>query len=162
MTRLTCPDPSNINPLSPNGFMFQIEKLPELTYFCQQAQIPSISLPDANQATPMVVVGHKGEQLQYDNLTIEFLIDSELTNYKALYNWMTDGFPDLPNSMSEYKLHSDGFLHVLNSSNNVIQTVQFVDLLPISIGSLQFTSTSTDVNYLTGTATFQYTYYKFT
>lgn len=159
--KLTCPDPSNINPLSPNGFMFQIEKLPELTYFCQQAQIPSIDLPDANQATSMVVVGHKGDQLQYSNLTVEFLVDSEMKNFKSLVSWMTDDFPDSPDKLNEYRMHSDGFLHVLGSSNQVVQTVQFVDLLPISIGSLQFTSTSTDVNYLVGTVTFQYTYYKF-
>lgn len=155
---LSCPFPENINPLSPNGFMFQIERLPEMKYFCQQAAIPGISLPTANMATPMVSIGFKGEQLEYDVLTVQFLIDSEMKNYRAINKWMTDNFPTDGNVDAK---PSDGYLHVLGSSNQVIQTIQFANMLPISLEALTFNSTNQDVQYLVGSATFRYTYYHF-
>jgi len=41
---LSCPIPSNINPLSPNGFLFNILKLPNLSFFCQSVNLPGITL----------------------------------------------------------------------------------------------------------------------
>lgn len=155
---LSCPMPENINPLSPNGFMFQIQKLPSLTYFCQRVNLPAISLPSAEQATPFVNIPHKGEILEYSDLTVEFLIDSRMENYKAINQWMTDGFPD--NEPPE-DIFSDGHLHVLDIHNQVIQTIQFVNIVPISLEGMMFESTSSDVQYLVGSATFKYTYYKF-
>ena len=159
MAIITCPSPDNINPLSPNGFMFQIQKLPELMFFCQEASIPSLSLPAAEQSSPFVSIPHKGEQLAYSDLTVTFLVDSKLANYKAVNKWMTDGFPGDDHTAEIFQ--SDGFLHILGPTNDVIQTVQFVDLTPIALESLTFASTSSDVTYLTGSATFRYLYYKF-
>ena len=49
----TCTLPENIIPLSPNGFMFSILKLPELSYFSQEVSVPSLSLPIVEVATPV-------------------------------------------------------------------------------------------------------------
>lgn len=155
---LSCPMPENVNPLSPNGFMFQIQKLPTLTYFCQRVSLPPVSLPTANQATPFVSIGFKGEVLDYADLTVEFLVDSKMENYKAINQWMTDGFP---NNEPPEDFFSDGFLHVLDTQNNVIQSIQFANMTPISLEGLTFDTTSADVQYLVGSATFRYTYYKF-
>ena len=43
-TTITCPIPENITPLSPNGFMFNITRLPDLAFFCQSVNIPGINL----------------------------------------------------------------------------------------------------------------------
>lgn len=150
--------PENVNPLSPNGFWFSVQKLPEVTYFCQQIELPSVSLPTANQATPFVEIGHKGEQLDYADLTIQFIVDSKMANYKAINRWMTDGFPD--NAPPE-DFHSDGQLIVLDANNNAVQTIQFANLIPISLDGLTFSATNNDVQYLIGSATFRYTYYTF-
>ena len=157
MAIITCPSPDNINPLSPNGFMFHVEKLPSIKYFCQQASIPTMSLPAAEQNTPMVLVPQKGEQLSYSDLTVTFLVDSNLENYKAISHWMTDGFPN----KEDATLNSDGFLHVLGPNNGVVATIQFAELIPVSLEALTFSSTNTDVQYLTGSVTFRYLYYKF-
>lgn len=155
---LSCPFPDNINPLSPNGFMFHIERLPDMKYFCQQASIPTITLPTANLSTPMVSIGFKGEQLEYQELTVQFLVDSKMANYRAINKWMTDSFPIEGNVDA---VPSDGYLHVLDSSNSVVQSILFTNMLPISLEALTFNSTNQDVQYLVGSATFRYTYYKF-
>jgi hypothetical protein len=106
---------------------------------------------------------------------VQFLVDENMENYKSIYNWIIAlGFP---NSYDQYtsfidsddraligelaKNYSDGTLSILGSNNSVSQTVQFIDMFPTSIESLTFQSTNQDVQYLIGSATFRYGYYKF-
>ena len=170
---LACPIPENISPLSPNGFMFSISRLPGLNYFSQEVSIPSISLEDITQATPFSMISIPSDRLEFTPLTVQFLVDSEMTNYMAIYSWMNGlGFPI---SYEQYKSfnqpsagsvatkdgnqYSDATLQILGNTNKAIRTVKFVDVFPVSLESLVFTSTSQDVQYLVGSATFRYTYY---
>jgi hypothetical protein len=171
---ISCPIPDNITPLSPNGFMFNISKLPSVSYFCQQVNLPGVTLGSPEQLTPLSVLPIPGEMLSYDTLQVQFLIDSEMANYKAIYNWLKGlGFPQDNAQYSDWqrqdnlqfselaKNYSDGSLSILTGTNNVSQQIQFVDLFPISIGSIVFQSTNSDVQYLVGDASFKYSYYKF-
>jgi hypothetical protein len=175
MTTITCPIPSNINPLSPNGFMFTIQKLPELNFFAQTVNLPGITLGSPEFGNPFQTQPIPGESLTYDQLTVQFLIDETMTNYQAIYNWIVAlGFPndyeqyttfindDARGITSELATnYSDATLQILSSNNQIVKTVQFIDLFPIAIDSLQFAGTNTDVQYLIGNATFRYGYYKF-
>jgi hypothetical protein len=173
-TTITCPIPSNINPLSPNGFMFSIQKLPELNFFAQSVNLPGITLGSPEYGNPFQVQPIPGESLTYDQLTVQFLIDETMTNYQAIYNWIVAlGFP---NDYEQYTTfvsednrgitselatnYSDATLQILSGNNQVVKTVQFVDLFPIALDSLQFSGANTDVQYLIGNATFRYGYYK--
>jgi hypothetical protein len=175
MPNLTCPIPSNINPLQSNGFMFGIVKLPEVSYFCQEANVPGISLPSADFETPLSTAPIPGDKLSFGELSITFLIDEDMANYVAIYNWMVAlGFPKsheqykaFVNSQSALaselsKGYSEGILQILNSSNNVVRTISFVDLFPTELQSLQLQSTTTETFYLAGNATFRYNYFEFT
>jgi hypothetical protein len=166
--------PNNINPLSPNGFILSITRLPKIKFWCQVVNIPGISLGSPEQQTPLSTFPIPGDMLSYDNLTIQFLIDEYMCNYKSIVDWMRGlGFPednqeyidmlaDSQNPGSELsKNFSDATLQIMDSSNNPCKTIYFKDLFPISIDGLQFESTSTDVNYLVGTATFRYTTWEF-
>lgn len=175
MTTLSCPIPSNINPLSPNGFLFSIQKLPKINFFCQQVNLPGITLGAPEFGNPFNVSPIPGETLTYDQLTVQFLVDDQMENYISIYNWIIAlGFPntyeqyttffneDQRSNISELaKNYSDGTLQILGASNTAIRTVQFTDMFPIAIDSLVFQSTNQDVNYLVGNATFRYGYYKF-
>lgn len=172
---ISCPIPSNINPLSPNGFLFNIQKLPELSFFCQQVNLPGITLGSPEFGNPFQTQPIPGETLTYDQLTVQFLVDETMTNYQAIYNWIVAlGFP---NNYEQYttfvsnedrgaiselaRNYSDATLQILGANNQAVKTVQFIDLFPITLDSLLFQGTNTDVNYLVGSATFRYGYYKF-
>ena len=89
----------------------------------------------------------------------------------AIHNWITGlGYPEstdqfkslTTNSEGETDLleqFSDGSLHILNSNYRTVATVKFRDLFPISLSSLDFEATDTDVNYFTAEVTFKYTIY---
>jgi len=172
---LSCPLPQNINPLSPNGFNFTVLKLPSITFFCQQANLPGLTFGEPAFANPFASVPLPGDHITYDTLNVNFLIDETMTNYKAIWNWIIAlGFPqsydqyvsfvnsDQSGVLNELaKNYSDATLEILGSSNKAVATVQFVDVFPVSLDSIMFQSTNQDVPYLVGTATFRYSYYKF-
>jgi hypothetical protein len=173
ITTLTCPIPANINPLSPNGFQFSISKLPDLTYFAQQVNIPGISLPAIDTTNPLSVFPVPGEIVTYDPINVQFMVDESMANYQGIFNWLIGlGFPEKNSQYTTFvgettptgelqKNYSDGTLQVLGANNKAIKTIQFIDLVPISLESLIFQSTNQDVQYLIGSATFRYNFYKF-
>jgi hypothetical protein len=172
---LSCPVPDNISPLSPNGFMFNIQKLPNVSFFCQQVNLPGITLGTPEFGNPFGIAPIPGDTLTYDTLQVQFLVDEKMDNYRAIYNWVVAlGFPETyeqyVNFLNESdalttselaKNYSDATLAILGASNTTVQTVNFHDLFPMSIDSLTFQSTNQDVQYLIGNATFRYAYYKF-
>lgn len=172
---LTCPVPNNINPLSPNGFKFTIQKAPHLTYFAQEVTLPGITLGEPEYGTPFARVPVPGETLTYDQLDVRFLVDERMLNYKTIYNWLIAlGFPESHQQYVDFKSeddrniiselarnYSDGTLEILSNTNGTNQTVGFFDMFPTNISSLSFQSAVDDVTYLGATATFRFSYYKF-
>lgn len=176
MQSLTCPIPANINPLQANGFLFGITKLPEISFFCQEVNLPDLQAPPAEMPTPLVAVPIPGEILTFGELSVTFLITDDMSNYIAVHNWMVGlGFPesheqyknfinnrtDAVNTNELLSGYSDGVLQILNSSNNVARTIRFTDLFPTSLTQIQLQSTVTDTMYLASNATFRYTTYRF-
>lgn len=170
---LSCPVPTNLNPLSPNGFKFSVERLPELTFFCQDVNLPSVTLGQTNIATPFINYAVSGDMLEYGDLTVQFMVDGDMANYIAVHNWLVGlGFPEnyqqytdqttstIPKSEVAASM-SDATLMILGNNNVGVRTIQFIDCFPISLDSLTFTSATQDVQYLVGNATFRYSYYKF-
>ena len=88
-------NPGELDYMRPNAFKFMIHNLPNVSYFCQAANIPEINLPPADQATPLVDIPHPGDKLQFGSLMIRFLIQENMLNYKELYDWLIGlGFPE--------------------------------------------------------------------
>jgi hypothetical protein len=172
-----CPIPNNINPLSPTGFKLSISKIPEITYFCQEANLPDLSLTPLEVATPFSMSAVPGDILHFGELDVSFIIDEQMKNYKAIWDWMVGlGFPEnytqyqnlsssnnvaIPAFGNLQGNYSDGVLEILGGNNIAVQTIRFADLHPVAIGTLNFQSNVTDINYLVGQATFRYTYYNF-
>ena len=96
--------PSNLNPLSPNGFQFSITKLPDITFHCQQVNLPGINLGEPAFSTPFSTQPVPGDTLQYEPLNLQFMVDENMANYKILYNWIVAlGFPE---SYDQYIAHN--------------------------------------------------------
>lgn len=162
--------PENKNFLSPLNFKFGIKKAPHVNFFIQQVNFPSIDLPQYDSPNPMVTIPFWGDHLNYGELRVSFKVDEDLTNYMELYNWIRSlGKPEttedyrklqeIPNYTGD-GLTSDISLIVLTNSKMPNYEVVFRDAFPVSLGSLQFDSTSSDVDYLEVDAVFRYTLYE--
>ena len=79
----------------PTKFKFSIIKLPKVEYFCTQVNLPGINLADNyEQPTPFRNIPLPGEKLQYEALTMTFLVDENLENYQEIHGWLRGlGFP---------------------------------------------------------------------
>ena len=180
MTTISCPIPDDINPLSPNGFRFAIDKLPEVSFFCQAVNLPGVLLGAPEFGNPLNVTPVPGESLTYDSLNVQFLVSEDMANYKAIYNWIVGlAFPQeheqyqklvsegtapgsyLGSGSELRQMTSDGTLQILSSNNKPAATVAIYDMFPISLDSLSFESRNSDVTYLIGNMALRYAYYKF-
>ncbi len=154
--------PDNLNLLNSLLFKFEIEKFPNITYFCQSCSIPGIQIGEAQQATPFVDVSVPGDTLTFDTLSVSFLVDEDMKNYEEIYNWlMAMGYPSSFNQMTidrrdPTQVFSDGQLTVLNNSKVPKIGFKFHGCYPISLGSLQFDSTMTDADSILCDVVFSY------
>ncbi len=164
-------------------------RLPKTTWFCTAANIPGISLGEAQYPTPMADIMLTGDKLTFETLTITFIVDEELQNYRELWDWMVgigapkshdqwtavlsegdgavrqfgqnDRDPRTKLTYEESNLYSDATLIVYNSKNIAKVNVQFKNMFPTSLSSLEYSQELTDVEYFHATASFRYLYYEF-
>ena len=169
--------PENMNPLSPSGFKFLINKLPKMHFYCQTVNLPGIILGEPEYATPFSNIPIPGEKLSFGDLTLQFLVDETLENYQSIQRWLFGlGFPkeysqyiDFINSdtitagpNSELsRNYSDASLFILTNNNTESKLLSFKNVFPSSLESLTFTGVDNDIQYLVGQVTFKYSYYDF-
>ena len=162
----------NRNFLSGVAFKFNLAKFPKVDFFSNSAIIPVLNLELPQQASYLKNIAVPGERLTYGDFTLRFLVDENMENYKSVYDWLTGlGFPETTKEFADIIKDSDGqtdpkeafcdgTLRILNSNYREVAKVKFSDLFPISLTSLDFDATNTDVQFFTAEATFKYTLYK--
>ena len=168
----------NRNFLSPVGFKFGLKRAPGVAFFCNQANIPSLDLGIAVQPTYLKDIDVPGDKIEFGDLNLRFLVDEDLVNYMELQNWIRGlGFPDSLKDFADLEkeavikprfanrgdnIYSDGTLQILSSNLVAKFNVNFKDLFPVSLSTITFDATDTDIEYFTAEATFKYTIYDLT
>ena len=181
--------PTELDYADPTKFKFSITKLPKVEFFTTQANIPGINLGESIFPTPFKQVPVMGDDLTFDNLEIEFIVDEKLENYRELHQWLVGiGFPKARTQFSSFRkdesqtfptvesvkgdvtnpgtpsgiqaMFGDATLTVMTSKNNPVMEVRFSDVYPVALSGLSFNQQETDITYLTATCTFQYKLYE--
>lgn len=142
--------PTNYNILSPVGYRLQIVKLPLVSYFCQNANIPDVSLGTLTRSNPVRDYPEPGDQLEFGTFDISFIVDEDLNNYMEILTWLREisGTPDvesfgrLANEDSGFSTVTDITLTLLTNSMNPNKSVLFTDCFPTSIGAVSFMSST--------------------
>ncbi len=168
----------NRNFLSPNGFRFALRRSPQAAFFCNQANIPDMTLGVATQATYLKDIPVPGDKIEFGDLNLRFLVDEDLGNYMEIQKWIRGlGYPD---NLSEFEglesqaeifgryskdqdnIYSDGTLSVLSS--NLVPKFQifFTNLFPYSLSTMTFDATQSDQEYFTADVSFKYAIYTIT
>ena len=66
----------------------------KLSFLLQSANIPDLTLADVVIPTPFKPIPVMGQNLTYGNLSLSFIVDEFLENYRELHEWLTGiGFP---------------------------------------------------------------------
>tara|TARA_R100001463_G_scaffold28993_1_gene66178 strand:- start:587 stop:1165 length:579 start_codon:yes stop_codon:yes gene_type:complete len=181
--------PEVLDYASPTQFKMMINQLPKVEFFITAANVPGISLGEALFPTPLKQIPMQGDEVTFENLSITFLVDENLENYKELHDWLIGiGFPQSRQQFKDFRsttsnrpgatqgnsqdigdvkpatavspMFSDATLTILSNKNNPVVEVRFEELSPLSLGGLNFDQEATDVQYLKSTADFNYKYYQ--
>lgn len=166
--------PENTNFLQPTKFLLTFERIPNVTYFCQEINLPGLSIPYIGVPTPVLDYHVAGNKIEFGDLNIRFMVDEKLNSWKDIYYWIQSiGSPKgfdvrnrlsaLQNANSESKFtnYSDAVLTILNNLNNPTIRVHFAQLFPVSLSDIQFDTTLSADNIITADAKFIVEYFEF-
>ena len=77
--------PTKLDYLSPTQFKFTISQLPKVEFFTTAANVPDLTLADAIIPTPFKPIPVMGTNLTFNNLSVTFIVDEFLENYRELH-----------------------------------------------------------------------------
>lgn len=169
----------NRNDLYPNRFKFTINRAPKVSFSCNSANIPSMSLGNASQPTSTGKnIPLPGNKIEYEPFNLRFIVDENLENYMQIFNWIEGiAFPESLQQtfnlqasnekidhriQSQLNIYSDATLQILTSHQRPNFNVKFYDLYPYDLTTLLFDATDSNPTPFTAEAKFKYTYFEIT
>lgn len=171
-------NPINTDLLQSTKFRVTFSRLPGVTYFCNSANLPGISLTEIPMPTPFVDLYLPGEKAIYDTFNITFLVDEDLRAWTELHDWIRGA--TFPTNFEEYlnlvrsqpganirtinqrpPVYSDATLTIYTNKNNANFRVKMVDVFPTTVASLTFSSGDSAENIVTADATFRFSYFNY-
>ena len=170
--------PTNLNYLSPVNFDLLINKLPKTRYFCVGVTLPGVNFSESTQETTLAIQSYlPGSKITFDQLSVRFAVDEDMSNYQEIFNWImqlgpgvdSDDFADLIGSSGKdwgrrsgdfKEMYSDANLMINTSSNNANVEFQFIDCFPTSLGTIEFQSDADGVSYAVANLSLRYSYFK--
>lgn len=161
----------NKNMLSPVGFNFSISRTPTMNFFVQSVSLPGVNLGFVEQPNPFKTLYQTGDHIQFDDITVSFKINEDLSNYIEIYDWIIAlGFPE---NFDQYKsikdqpsytgesLRSDASLTILSSAMNPIVRIDIKDLFPVNLSPIEMNTRDSSIEYIEATAQFKFSTYSF-
>ena len=151
--------PKNRNFLYPIGYILKLEKFEGVDFFCQTANVPDVSMPTTEVASPfrnLPII--PGGGVTFGDFSVRFIVDEDLVNYNTIHAWIRDnGNADqMARVTPESDIYTNGQLHIVTSQYNPAFIVEFRNIFPVSLSGLQFDATMTDVEYITAEVTFKH------
>lgn len=156
-----------INFLNATSFKLQFTRLPAVEFTCQTVSLPSMIL-----GGPVIVgttfsdLQEPGDKITMDQLNVTFLVDEKMNNYIEVYDWIVGlGFPDefeqfkrLKSGFSDIApsdgLTSDANIVIINNNSIPIKRINFKACFPVSLGTVTFDNTPTEIEPLIVEASF--------
>ena len=156
--------PTTNNTLTNNKFRFVMTRCPTMTYFCQRANVPSLSFGTSIQSNPTgVTIKRPGTSYVYEDLQIGFSVDENMKNWLEIHNWIKDlgvSYNSATEVLNEHQKVASAYLLVLNSAYRPIISFTFKNLYPTFLSGIDFDSSAADTDTIIATATFSYTHYE--
>ena len=163
--------PDNLNYLSNISFRLTMQDAPSLTWFCQAANVPGVSIEGIDVFTPYVTIPFAGNKVNFEELSVRFIVDEHMKNWTEIYDriialGLAEGGEKYRLLKAKSDLTQRGgtvstlVLTVLTSAMNPQMEFHFYEAFPITLSALDFDSANTDLEYFTATAGFRYTNYE--
>lgn len=147
----------NYNNLGSGNWYVVIPDFDDLTLKLTKFQIPEVNAGQTSIGNRTeFVLQTSGDHIQFENLSVQFLVDEDLGNYIRLYQWMRH------NAHQGIERPASIFCHFL-SNDKKFQGIEFefIESFPLTLSSLELDADANDTQ-VTCTATFAYTVFDIT
>ena len=162
-------EPTTYNNLQSQKYSVNIKRLPNISFFANRVSIPGVTATPAAIPTPFAAIKKPSDHLDFSDLTLDFLVSEDISNYKEIFSWLSGiNFPESYSQSSEMKneispMSYKGFVSdisvlILSNSNNKIAEFLFKDAFPISLGELTLAYDSNED--VVSSVSFAYTNYE--
>jgi hypothetical protein len=136
-----------------NNFYCQIVdmKNERVTFYLQDVNIPSISMPTSEQGNVMIGVNTQTNvsEITQSPLEMTFLLDEEFKSYAYFWNWKED-------IIQQPETYKDVFIYVTTNMKNIKYLFRFSGTHLTDLSGFQLSSKITDVTPMTFTCSFVY------
>lgn len=152
--------PTNLNDLRNTGFKMLIRKLPSVTYFAQNVVLPGVQIGIAEQKTPVGTIYRPGDY-SLDEVSVNFLVDEDLSNWIAVYDWMKQ--ITTIGSYEDYdkdEIFSDVSIVTLTNHSGFNKEFILTNVFPTGLSGIEFDATSDRSEPVIANVTFRYTILK--
>ena len=129
---------------------------PDVEFATIKTPVPSIRLHYPKIQTSRLAVPMPPSSIQYSPFNIEFIIMNDCSNYRTIIDWMQNAI-----NKPATKIFSDGTLSLMGPARNIVQQVQFQDLMPVEIGEVIWRTDVNAVDFQVVSCTFDYTQFAF-
>ena len=156
---------TNINPLYNSYFRLIFGRgTNQMELLCQRANLPGIAVPDQPQPTRYgTTIPVPNMTANFDPLSVEFIVDSDLSNWKSIYSWIrniTNIQNDTSHNLQYQDWHYSANLYLYDPTSNCeILRTTFHYIIPVKLNGLNFQADSSDVVIQKATCTFKYSYF---
>jgi hypothetical protein len=125
-------------------------------YFSTLVALPAVSLSPVQTNYRNQSAWTPGDHIQYEPLTVTFMVDEDMVNYREMLGWITANAtrPGDP-------LCHDLTLSILTGKNNPNNRIRFMDAFPVSLSGFEFSTQATEVSFISATVTLQYSFFEF-
>lgn len=146
----------NYNPIISSNFKLIIPGLEEVNYFIQRCPLPGMNQSAVNSYIANNPVKSPGETIHYNPLSVDIIIDEDLTNLLLLQAWMIDNY----SKEGIYQRCRDIQLHITTRNSRSNRVFTFFGAFPQEISDVTFDSTLNDSDVSFCNVLFEYQYYR--
>lgn len=154
--------PDSTGFLQPTKFQLSIPNLNLSTLYCQEVNLPGVSIEVNIQPTPFANIPRAGSKLVHDPLSLTMIIDDGLKNWIEIHTWIEELANPERFSQTKYTdRYYDGILTFYSNLNNPKLRAKFIKMFPISISGIQMDTKSSAEETMTATVVFKYDLFEF-
>jgi hypothetical protein len=150
------------NHLKHNEFDVVIDRLPNIPFYAKRTAIPSVNANKVMRPSPFNPLYETGDTVDYGELTVSFVVDEDMENYEAVFNWIHGyAFPQDGDQYDEIKkskegLTSDITVMVKNNHTNPHIDFTFLNCFPTSLSEVSLDTSAEASVVVECTITFAY------
>ena len=150
------------NYLASNFYQFQLNRVSNVTYFCQAVSFPGTQLSPVEMPNTLGRPNQfVGGRFTHEPLTVQFLVDEDMLNYREIFDWITriGNYADDDKILAGFQANtffSDATLLITNSAYRHKIRVKFKDTYPIALSGLNFSSQLGDNEPLAATVSLNF------